>query len=118
MKAAIAAPAPTLYQVGIAGTWNHVQPGVFSHFCLTVDTGGAPAGSQVKVRLTGPGVQGAMDADLTTDANGFAYMTWTITELGQYVASATLILDGGRYTRTSNGSVDVTSAQGDPSSCK
>jgi hypothetical protein len=117
LTTAIAAPPPTLYMVGVAGTWNHVQPGVFSHFCLTVDTGGAPAGSHVKVRLTGPGVQGSSDADLTTDASGFAYMTWTITKLGQYVASATLTLADG-YTQSSNGSVEVTSAAGDPASCK
>jgi hypothetical protein len=111
MTAAIDAPK-VLYMVG---TYNHVKPGFYSHFCLNIETG-LPH-TKVKVRLTGPGVQGSEDMEVTTGDDGKAEVTWTITQTGRYDASATAVDAMGHTIGNGNGSLDVTSAPGD-ASCK
>jgi hypothetical protein len=79
-----ATPTATPRPVTTTMSFAHTRPGVSSEVYLEVQ---GPAGAQVRITLTGPGVASAAQQTATIPDGGSLKLTWTINRFGAYTVT-------------------------------
>ena len=94
----IPTPTPTAKtETSVSTSFKHVAPGSYSEIYVIVTTG---SGANIKITLSGPGVDSTPTQTSASDEKGIAKFTWKIVSFGNYNVSG--IVNGESFSSRVN----------------